>query len=202
MLLIGITGGLGSGKSTVAAIFRQLGVPIYSADDRGKYQLNHDSLLIQAVKDTFGTELYSRNNELNRAALATIVFSDPNKLALLNALVHPAVGRDFKNWLSQQSSDYIIKESAILFETGIYQELDKIILVTAPEELRIQRAMQRDNSSEEAIRKRLLQQWPEERKLPLADFIINNDEQQSLIEQALETHHKIMDLCHSTTAKN
>lgn len=202
MLLVGITGGLGSGKSTVAAIFKQLGIPVYLSDDRGKYLLNHDAGLIQAVKSTFGESLYDKEQVLDRAALASIVFKQPEKLHQLNSLVHPAVGRDFEQWVSEQKSAYILKESALLFETGIHHSLDKIILVTAPENIRIQRAMTRDHVSKEAVKERLKQQWPEEKKLPLADFIISNDGKHSLIEQALDIHHKIMSLCHSTTEKN
>jgi len=200
MLLVGITGGLGSGKSTVAAIFKQLAVPIYSADERGKYLLNHDKLLIESVKDAFGTEVYNDNEELNSKALAAIVFSQPDKLEILNALVHPAVGRDFKKWVSEQHAAYILKESALIFETGIDKELDKVIFVSASENIRIQRAMLRDHTTEEAVIQRIRQQWPDEQKLPLADFVIINDGQQGLIKQVLEIHHKLIALCHSTTA--
>lgn len=188
MKRVGLTGGIGSGKSTVARIFQSLGIPIYFADDRGKYLLDHDIELKHAVTAAFGNEIYPES-KLDRKALGTIVFQDPDRLKELNALVHPAVGRDYRAWCEATATEdipFTIKEAAILFETGGYKDMDVNIVVTAPEELRIARVMERDVIDESAVRARMDQQWPEGDKVLLADYVIVNDGEISLIEQVVE----------------
>ena len=189
MTLVGLTGGIGSGKSTVARIFETLGIPIYTADDRAKILMNHDVDLMEAIKSRFGAEVYSEEG-LDRKALSDIVFQDGEALRDLNALVHPAVARDFRAWMEGLDSDitYAIKEAAILFETGGQREMDVSILVTAPEDLRIQRVMERDGVGADAVKARMAKQWPDSDKEPLADHIIINDGSHSLIEQVMHIH--------------
>ncbi|MDA0714306.1 MAG: dephospho-CoA kinase [Bacteroidetes bacterium] len=187
MKRIGLTGGIGSGKTTVAKLFATLGAPIYMSDDRAKALMHSDLDLKQAITERFGQEVYPKG-ELDRKSLADRVFSNPAELADLNALVHPAVGQDFRAWLETMEQDghpYIIKEAAILFETGADKEMDEVIVVTAPESLRIDRVMKRDGVDEASVRARISKQWTEEDKLERADHVIVNDGEHSLIEQVL-----------------
>lgn len=197
MLKVGITGGIGSGKSTVAKIFATLGVPVYYADDAGKRLMQENPDLRSAIRLAFGEEAYNEENVLNRAYLAQIVFSEATQLRRLEALVHPAVLADSECWLTAQKNAgaaYVLKEAALLFESGSYQQLDKIIVVHAPEALRISRVIERDNSQEEAVRARMAKQWPDEEKLKLADFVIYNDGRQMLIPQVLSLHTQLIQL--------
>ena len=195
MIRVGLTGGIGSGKTTVAHIFESLCVPIYYADDRAKFLLDQDVELRQQVITEFGAHVYTEDGDLDKAKLATIVFKDAAKLADLNALVHPAVGRDYRAWCETMinASVYSIKEAAILFETGIHREMDLNILVTAPETLRIRRVIERDGVTEDQVRARMERQWPDGDKIPLADFLIVNDGEHSLIEQVTQLHQLILD---------
>lgn len=191
MLKIGITGGIGSGKSTVVKVFEQLGVPVFIADDQAKELMNTDLELIAEIKQVFGENVYTPKGELNRTMLASLVFNAPDKLKLLNALVHPATIRAFENWCKRhQDKPYVLKEAAILFESGTYKQNDLNILVTAPEEIRIKRVIKRDASDEEKVRSRIKNQMPDEEKSKLADFILVNDEQSALIPQIVSLHHK------------
>ena len=193
MKRVGLTGGIGSGKSTVARIFQSLGVPIYFADDRGKYLLDHDLELKEAVRAAFGESVYP-GGKLDRKALGAIVFDSPDRLSELSALVHPAVGRDYLAWCEAtavEDNPFTIKEAAILFETGGYREMDATIVVSAPEELRISRVMSRDGVEEDAVRARMDRQWPEGDKVALADYVIVNDGELSLIEQVVELHKEL-----------
>jgi len=194
MRRIGLTGGIGSGKTTVAGIFESLHVPVYYSDDRAKELMTVDIDLIEAVKKEFGEDTYT-DGVLNRKALADIVFSDPARLKALNALVHPAVGRDFRAWCEgiETESEYVLKEAAIIFETGGHRFLDEVILVSAPEDLRVSRVMARDEVDEAAVRARMARQWSEEDKLKLADQVILNDGSISLIEQVVELHHELIE---------
>ncbi len=192
MLLVGITGGIGSGKSTVCKIFEVLSVPIYYADDRAKYLMHHDLNLVQALKDTFGTDIY-KDGQLDRALLASRVFADKEELTKLNALVHPAVAQDTIAWqMAQSAAPYTLREAALLFETGTYKSLHKVIVVTAPLEVRIARVMGRDNVTEEQVRDRIANQWSEEQKVALADYIISNDGEAALIPQVLNVHNQLL----------
>ncbi len=193
MLKIGLTGGIGSGKTTVAKIFEVLGIPVYYADDAAKFLMNSDPELIKNLKTHFGEVIYT-NNELNRAALASFVFGNAEKLALLNSIVHPATLKDAKQWMKKQTSPYIIKEAALIFESGSEKMLDKLIGVSAPLNLRIKRVKLRDNINEEDILKRINGQMEETEKMKLCDHVIINDEQQLIIPQVLELHEYFLSL--------
>ncbi|PSK91946.1 dephospho-CoA kinase [Taibaiella chishuiensis] len=189
MLKVGITGGIGSGKSLVARMFEVLGIPVLHADDTAKYLMQHDTDLMASISRMFGNEVY-QNGRLNRPFLASVVFSDKEKLAGLNSLVHPAVLRYGKEWAARQSSPYTLKEAAIFFESGSYKEMDKMIGVYAPYELRLQRAMQRDQASGDTIKQRMAQQMDEEEKMKRCDYIIRNDGSMSVINQVLDLHRQ------------
>jgi len=192
MLKVGITGGIGSGKSTVCQIFTQLGIPVYDADQRAKALMTTDQSLVLAIKALLGEEAYGPDKQLNRQRVTQIVFNAPEKLAQLNALVHPAVARDSQQWHEQQQSvPYTLKEAALLFEAGSYQSLDKIICVVAPEALRIDRVMARDQSNREAVEARIAQQWPQARKARLSDYLVYNDGSRSLLQQVLFIHQQL-----------
>jgi dephospho-CoA kinase len=195
MLKVGITGGIGSGKSTVCKIFAILGIPIYNADDSAKNLMTEDPDLVQKIKDLLGTEAYLSDGQLNRAYVADIVFKNQNKLDSLNALVHPAVAQDGLQWHQRQKDvPYTLKEAALLFEAGSYRQLDRLICVVAPEDLRIQRVMQRDQVERAAVLARMQKQWPQAKKAKRSDFIIYNDGSQSLIQQVLRVHKKLVQL--------
>ena len=193
MLRIGITGGLGSGKSTVAHIFEVLGIPVYYADTASKKLMNDDDEVKAAVQNMFGKDVYPEGR-LDRKYLAEIVFKDEKKLALLNSIVHPATLQDMDQWLKQQNSPYALKEAALIFESGSNKSLDYVIGVKAPLEMRLQRAMFRDTITIEEAMARISQQMNEEDKLELCDYIIVNDEQQMLIPQVLALHQKFLNM--------
>lgn len=194
MLKIGITGGIGSGKSTVCALFASLGTPIYDADAAAKWLMQNDPYMRQQLIARFGTETYDDNGNLNRPRLAQIVFGDAQKLHLLESIVHPAVLLHAQIWLDQyQHLPYTIKEAALLFESGSYQQLDKIVLVYAPLELRIARTMKRDAATREMVLARIEKQMPDEEKLKRADYIIYNDEQHELLPQVLQLHKMFLE---------
>jgi dephospho-CoA kinase len=190
MLKIGLTGGIGSGKSTVAKVFEVLGVPVYYADDAAKRLMNEDEQLKQKIQELFGKDSYN-NGALNRKQLADIVFNAPEKLQLLNAIVHPATLHDAEQWMLRQTSAYAIKEAALIFESGAQEGLDHVIGVYAPTPMRIQRAMQRDNISREEVMARMNKQIDETIKMRLCDFVIVNDEQSLLIPQVIALHQKL-----------
>ena len=188
MLKVGLTGGIGSGKTVVANIFRQLGVPVYDADKEGRLLTENNQEIKNRIKSIFGKEFFN-GDSLDRQQLATAVFSDKKKLEHLNEIIHPFVREHFNRWLQQQREiKYIIKEAAILFESGSYKELDKIITVDAPAELRISRVMERDNSPKEKILSVMKNQWSDEERKAKADFVIVNDNEHLLIPQVLELH--------------
>lgn len=194
-LKVGITGGIGSGKSTVCKIFEVLGIPVYYADDRAKFLMVKDIQLVQAIKHLLGDQAYSEDGQLDRAYVAGIIFKDQKKLEALNALVHPAVADDGKKWhLSQKNVPYTLKEAALLFEAGSYKHLDRLICVVAPKDLRIQRVMARDQIEETAVLARMDKQWPQAKKAGLSDFIIYNDGSIPLIPQVLSIHKKLAQL--------
>ncbi|MDQ3550560.1 MAG: dephospho-CoA kinase [Bacteroidota bacterium] len=192
-LKIGLTGGIGSGKTTVSKIFQLLGVPVYDADASTKnlYETNFE--LRQALMHHFGEDIYT-DTDLNRQMLSRIVFSDPSKLQLLNNLVHPLTIKDAEKWMNKQETAYVIKEAALLYESGSVRELDFVIGVRAPKHLRIQRALERDKVTREEVINRMRSQIDEDIKMRLCDFIITNDEQQLVIPQVLELHIKLSEL--------
>ena len=187
---VGVTGGIGSGKSLVCQIFQILGIPVYDADQRARWLMNNDEPLRMAIIQSFGPRSFDSNSTLNNKYLATAVFNDKEKLEELNKLVHPGVAEDYGLWLSQHSKEkYVIKEAALLFEAGSHQLLDAIVVVSAPEELRIERVLKRDPfRTREQIMKILKNQFSEVEKLKLADYILNNDSNSMVIPQVLELH--------------
>jgi len=193
VLKIGLTGGIGSGKSTVAQIFEVFAIPVYYADISAKRLMNEDAELISAITNIFGKQAYV-NNILDRKYISSIVFSDPIKLELLNSIVHPATKKDGEAWMQEQTSPYAIHEAALIFEAKVFERLDHVIGVSSPIELRIKRAMQRDKVSRDEVLKRMDQQLDEDLKMSKCDFVIINDEQQLLIPQVLDLHEKLIAL--------
>jgi dephospho-CoA kinase len=191
MKYIGLTGGIGSGKSTVARIFSMLNVPVYNSDEAGRKITNINPSVKSAIKEEFGVDVFDQNDNLIREKLSAIVFNDTKALAKLNAIIHPAVAQDFKTWCDNQSSQYVIKETAILFEHGLDKHLDGVIVVEAPDELRIKRVMHRNGITEEAVRNRIQQQLPQDELISRADWVIHNNEEQLLIPQVLEIYSRI-----------
>ena len=190
MLRVGLTGGIGSGKSTVAKIFEVLGIPVYYADAAAKRLMNEDDELKKNIIAHFGRESYE-NDQLNRSYISSLVFNNKEKLELLNSLTHPATIRDANKWMQRQTSPYTIKEAALIFESGSAEHLDHVIGVYTPAPLRIQRIMQRDNTTREEVLQRMSRQIDEDIKMRLCDSIIINDEQQLLIPQVLKLHEKL-----------
>lgn len=191
MLRIGITGGIGSGKSTVAQIFNVLGIPVYSSDDAAKRLMNEDKELKNNIVKSFGKESYS-NGKLNRKYLAEQAFRDRTKIELLNSLVHPATIKDAIGWMEKQTAPYVIKEAALIFESGSDKFLDAVIGVKSPLSLRIERTMKRNNVTANEIEARIKLQMDEDEKMALCDYIIVNDERQMLIPQVLLLHEKFL----------
>lgn len=190
--LVGVTGGIGSGKSTVCRVFSILGIPVYSADDRAKWLMANDPNLKKAISSEFGEKSFLEDGSLNRGFLAQEVFSDPEKVKKMNTLVHPAVGEDFKNWANSQRAPYLIKEAALLFESGSAKELDFVINVSSPLKIRVARVLIRDpHRSEEQVNHIIDQQMPDEQKNELADYVIKNNDSKLIIPQVLEIHQKL-----------
>jgi dephospho-CoA kinase len=190
-LVVGITGGIGSGKSLVCSIFRVLGVPIFEADQVAKDLYRTNAELKEKLIIMFGREIYSGENTLNRKLLSSVIFKDPESLRSVNELIHPLVREAFMSWIQKQNGCYVLHEAAIIFESGFYKMMDANILVTAPVEMRIRRVMEREAVTREGVTSRMSNQWREEETVKLADFIIRNDESDFLIKQVLETDKKI-----------
>ncbi len=187
MMRVGLTGGIGSGKSLVASLFEILGVPVFRADDAAKYLMEHDAALRKRIIDVFGQDAY-KEGRLNRPFLASVVFNDRKLLERLNGIVHPAVIAYGNDWAAKQSAPYTVKEAAIFFESGSYKEMDKMVGVYAPEKIRIERVQQRDGITETEVRARMAKQMNEEEKMSRCDYVIRNDETESLIEQVVGLH--------------
>lgn len=192
MLKIGITGGIGTGKSFVSKIFKSMGVPFYDADKAAKDIMTNSDIVRRGLMDAFGSETYCEDGALNRKWLADKVFKDPEKLQVLNGIVHPVVIQNAVDWAEKQRGAYSLKEAALLYESGSYQSLDYTILVEAPLELRIERVIKRDQVSEEEVLDRMSRQMSEEEKKGYADFIVVNDEITPLLPQVLAIHHKLL----------
>ena len=191
MKVVGITGGIGSGKSTVCNVFRVLGIPVYEADAEAKklYDLPE---VVSELKKVFGGHYFSRSGELDKRKFADLIFNDETALQKINDIIHPYVKRNFKEWKKQyRDRPYVLKEAAILFESGSYKGCDKIITVTAPDEIRINRVVQRDNRTPEQVKKIMGKQWSDSEKIKRSDFVIVNDETGSVLQQVFEIHKQL-----------
>ncbi|MFO7658203.1 MAG: dephospho-CoA kinase [Bacteroidales bacterium] len=194
MTRVGLTGGIGSGKSIVCNIFRQLSIPVYNADIRAKILSDNDSEIKQRLMRLFGKKIYTSFG-LDRKKLATIIFNDKDALQSVNAIIHPKVIRDFEEWLREhRHRKYTIHESAILFESGMVPMFDNTIMVTSPEALRIKRVMERDNVDETHVRNIMKSQMPEEKKTELSDYIITNDDKTPVLPQVIKIHETLSSL--------
>lgn len=196
MLKIGLTGGIGSGKTTVARIFEVLGIPVYYADQAARELMNTDPELKKQIMAAFGPEAYDAGN-LNRPWLAARVFNNAEKLALLNSFVHPVTMRHADSWMNTQSTEYAIKEAALIFEGNLEKYFDYVIGVSAPESLRLERAVLRDQSTPELVQQRMRQQMDESEKISRCDFVIVNDEKQPVLPQVLEIHNSLLAKIHN-----
>ncbi len=193
MFKVGLTGGIGSGKSTVARIFEVLGIPVFRADDEAKRILNEDPAARAAVSGAFGPLMYV-NGEVDRRALASVVFNDPVALQKLNGLVHPLVRARFRAWTLDRKSPYVVMEAAILAESGGAQAMDHLVVVNAPEDVRIQRVMLRDNASEAEVKARMRSQTDDAHRNAVADTIIVNDGHRLVIPQVVQVHARLLTL--------
>lgn len=182
---VGITGGIGSGKSIVARILQLMGYPVYASDQRAKELMHENPLIISGLKKLFGEEAY-HDSHLNRPFIAAQIFRDESLRMQMNQLVHPAVREDFQQWVKQQKSPLVFQESALLFETGGYKLFDAVVLVTAPEHIRMERIKERDQLNDEQVRARFKAQMPEEEKMKLTNLVIQNDGNQLIVPQVLE----------------
>ena len=192
-MIVGLTGGIGSGKSTIAKEFAVLGIAVFNSDEQAKALIATDAQVKERIIAAFGEEAY-QNGEYNRDYIAQIVFNNPEKLAILNGIVHPALAKYFKQWAKKQTSPYVVKEAAILFESGSYKDCDYIITVTAPEEVRIARVMARDHCTEAQVLARMVQQWTDEQRIALSNAVIENIDLESAKEQVKRIH---LQLCQS-----
>ncbi|PXX23479.1 dephospho-CoA kinase [Arenibacter sp. ARW7G5Y1] len=191
MMIVGLTGGIGSGKSTVGSMFQKLGVPIYNSDVEAKNLMTRSKKIKKDIEALLGKGSYL-NGELNKEYIAKKVFRDKDLLQALNNIVHPAVRRHFKSWCKRQNAPYVIQEAAIIFENGTNDFYDKIILVTSPREIRIQRVVDRDGVTAEAVMERIENQWPDRDKEKLSDFIIENTGLEATQRQVSQIHHKLL----------
>jgi dephospho-CoA kinase len=196
MFKVGITGNIGSGKTTVCKVFEVLGIPVFYADDEAKKVMVNDTILIDGIKQAFGDVSYFEDGTLNRKHISGIVFNDPLQLEKLNSLVHPAVFRAFDNWIIKIDSNvpYVLKEAAILFESGSHKDCDRTIMVSAPLETRLQRVTRRDGITAEEATKRDARQFAENVKRRMADDVILNDDTELVIPQVLQLHNLYLSL--------
>ncbi len=192
MILVGLTGNIGSGKTTVSRLFSMLGVPVYYADEKGRQFLGLPEVR-EKVISLFGKDVLGENGEIDRQKLASVVFADKEKLRQLNAVIHPLIRADFRQWADKQAGHpYVMEEAAILFESGLADDFDRIVLVAAPEELRISRVCRRDGVEEGSVRQRARHQWSEKYKKPMSDYIIENDETSLVIDRVQEIHGQLL----------
>ena len=189
--LVGLTGGIGSGKTTIANFFKELGVPIYIADTEAKALMNRSKVIKRKLIALFGDNAY-QNGKLNRDFLSKKIFNNKDLLQKMNAIVHPKVASHFNRWVKKQEAPYVISEAAILFENGSYTKYDYIITVTAPEEVRLKRVMSRDNSSKEKIKSVMNNQWKDEEKIKLSDYVIQNINLEEAKAQVLQIHQNLL----------
>lgn len=191
MLKVGITGGIGSGKSIVCQVFETLGIPVLYADQAARYLMENDAALINSIKLLFGDDAY-KGSKLDREKIGAIVFQRPGILEQLNAIVHPATIRYGRQWMESQKSHYVIKEAAIFFESGSYKDMDIMIGVYAPQTLRIFRTMQRDNITQEKVLERMSNQMDDEEKMKRCDYVITNDGEAAILPQVLQIHEQLL----------
>ncbi|WP_308992134.1 dephospho-CoA kinase [Mariniflexile litorale] len=191
MIIVGLTGGIGSGKTMVARQFEALGIPVYIADDEAKRLMNTSKVIRRKLIKLFGNEAYI-DNQLNKPFIANIIFNDKAYLQKMNAIVHPRVAMHFKKWQLKQDAPYVIKEVAILFENGSYQECDYVITVTAPKAIRIERLLKRDVTTKDKVLAIMKNQWTDEEKVKLSDYVIINILLENTIKQVREIHLNIL----------
>jgi dephospho-CoA kinase len=192
-LIVGITGGIGSGKSTICSVFRLLGVPVFEADAEAKKLTNTSSAIKTGLIDLFGNDIYTTNGTINRKKLAGIIFNDEVQLTKVNELIHPVVRSEFKTWVKKQNAPYVVHEAAILFESGFYKMMNYTILVSAPENIRTNRVANRDGATLEQVKERMGKQWPDEQKRELASFEIKNDNKELIIPQIIRIDTQLKD---------
>lgn len=190
-MIIGLTGGIGSGKTTVAQIFRALSIPVFVADEESKIIIDTDLELQDQLRELLGEKLI-KSGRIDRPYMASLIFNDNELLEKTNALIHPAVGRAFSEWYAKQNAPYVLREAAILFESGSYKDCAAIIVVSAPEPLRLERVIKRSGETEKQVKSRMARQWSQEEKEALANFIIQNDHQSMLIPQVLKIHENLI----------
>ena len=190
-LKIGITGGIGSGKTIVCEIFKLLGVPVFQADFVAGKLINSDAVIRSELISRYGNDIYQTDRKVNREKLAGIIFNDDAELEKVNKIIHPVVRNEFMNWVKNQEAEYVIHEAAILFESGFYKMMDAVILVTAPEEMRIERVIKRNGLTRENVLSRIAKQWPDSEKRKFATFELINDNKSLLIPQIIEIDNKI-----------
>lgn len=193
-MIVGLTGGIGSGKTTIAEFFSELGIPVYNSDKEAKRLMCTSKKLKKGIKELLGNEAY-KNEKLNKTYISSKIFNDSSLLKKMNAVVHPAVRKSFQRWAKRQTAPYVIQESALLFENSTAEFYDKIILVIAPEKQRIQRVVDRDGSSEKEVHNRLKNQLPDKLKIPLADFVLENTDMQKTKQLVNELHIALIDNC-------
>lgn len=186
MIKVGITGGIGSGKSTICHFFRTLGIPVFEADTEAKRLINSSEAIKNQLIAEFGSDIYLPNQLIDRKKLAGLIFNSPTLLEKVNRIIHPEVRIYFNKWVELQKSPYVVHEAAIMFESGFYQMMDYTILVTAPEAERITRVMKRENSTEESVKARIKKQWTDEQKMELASFIVKNDNTELIVPKLIE----------------
>lgn len=191
MRVVGLTGGIGSGKTTVAKMFEEFGIPVYIADTEAKLLMNRSKVIKRKLKQLLGDDAYV-DEQLNRTFVASKIFNNKTLLEDVNAIVHPRVAKHFKRWLAKQSAPYIIKEVAVLFENGSYKECDYIITVSAPVEVRIQRVLKRDNTTRTKVNAIIKNQWSDDQRFKHSDFMINNENLDQTKEQVRKIHAKIL----------
>ncbi len=190
MIKVGITGGIGSGKTTICNFFRILNVPVFEADIEAKQILNNSQIVRNKIKAIFGDDIYLPNQTIDRKKLAQLIFNSPPLLQEINAIIHPEVRKYFDEWCDIQNSSYIVYEAAILFESGFYKMLDFTILVTSPEKERIKRVMSRENTTEEDVKSRISKQWKDDEKMKLADYTLINNNKELLVPRLIELDKK------------
>lgn len=192
MLKVAITGGIGSGKSIVCSVFEKLGIPVFYADPEARKLMNSDIGIREKMLNYFGLEIFDNNFQLNRSKLAAIIFNNKEALSTVNGIVHPVVRKEFNKWAKQQISPYVILESAIILESELVNDFDKIVTISAPLEVRIDRVMKRDSVSREVVLERIKNQMDEDLKREKSDYIIVNDGKEiMLLPQIINIHNSL-----------